>query len=154
MGQGHISFNREVISALLNPALLKTDALSNDAKVRAQKYMSLMETPMGAYTSNSKGFGYAREKIAEFIQKRDNVPAFDAGNIYLTNGAGEGVKLLFNMLIGSKRDGIMIPIPQYPLYSALITLNGGTLVPYYLDEAKNWALDVKDVKKQIKLAHE
>ena len=154
MGQGHISFNREVISALLNPTLLKTDALSNDAKVRAQKYMSLMETPMGAYTSNSKGFGYAREKIAEFIQKRDNVPAFDAGNIYLTNGAGEGVKLLFNMLIGSKRDGIMIPIPQYPLYSALITLNGGTLVPYYLDEAKNWALDVKDVKKQIKLAHE
>ena len=72
--------------------------------------------------------------------------------MYLTNGAGEGVKLLFNMLISGKNDGIMIPIPQYPLYSALITLNGGTLVPYYLDEEKNWALDVKDVKKQIKLA--
>ena len=60
VGQGHISFNREVISALINPALLKTDGLSNDAKARAQKYMSLLETPMGAYTSNSKGFGYAR----------------------------------------------------------------------------------------------
>ena len=58
------------------------------------------------------------------------------------------------MLIGSKKDGIMIPIPQYPLYSALITLNGGTLVPYYLDEGKNWALDVKDVKNQIKIAKE
>jgi len=46
----------------------------------------------------------------------------------------------------------MIPIPQYPLYSALITLNGGTLVPYYLDESKNWALDVKNVKAQIKKA--
>jgi alanine transaminase len=111
VGQGHISFNREVISACLNPALLKTDALSNDAKVRAQKYMSLLETPMGAYTSNSKGFGYAREKVAEFISKRDNVPAFDSGNIYLTNGAGEGVKLLFSMLISGKNDGIMIPIP-------------------------------------------
>ncbi len=56
------------------------------------------------------------------------------------------------MLISGKSDGIMIPIPQYPLYSALITLNGGTLVPYYLNESKNWALDVKDVKNQIKEA--
>jgi aspartate/methionine/tyrosine aminotransferase len=74
VGQGHISFNREVISALINPALLKTEGISDDAKAKAQKYMSLLETPMGAYTSNSKGFGYAREKIAEFISKRDGVP--------------------------------------------------------------------------------
>ena len=40
----------------------------------------------------------------------------------------------------------MIPIPQYPLYSALITLMGGRLVPYYLDEPKNWALDMNDVR--------
>jgi aspartate/methionine/tyrosine aminotransferase len=81
---------------------------------------------MGAYTSNSKGYPYARQKIAEFIKKRDNVPTCDAKDIYITNGAGEGVKLVFNMLIRGKNDGIMIPIPQYPLYSALITLNGGT----------------------------
>lgn len=36
----------------------------------------------------------------------------------------------------------MIPIPQYPLYSALISLLNGTPVPYYLDESKNWSLDV------------
>lgn len=81
---------------------------------------------MGAYTSNSKGYQYAREKIAEFIMKRDNVPHCDAKDIYITNGAGEGVKLLFNMLIRGPKDGIMIPIPQYPLYSALITLFGGS----------------------------
>lgn len=53
------------------------------------------------------------------------------------------------MLIRDKNDGIMIPIPQYPLYSALITLGGGTLVPYYLDEVQNWSLDTADVKKKI-----
>lgn len=56
------------------------------------------------------------------------------------------------MLIRDSNDGIMIPIPQYPLYSALITLNEGKLIPYYLDESQNWALDVKDVKKKIKAA--
>jgi aspartate/methionine/tyrosine aminotransferase len=74
------------------------------------------------------------EKVAEFINKRDNVTNADAKNIYLTNGAGEGVKLVFNMLIRGGNDGIMIPIPQYPLYSALITLNGGKQIPYFLDE--------------------
>jgi aspartate/methionine/tyrosine aminotransferase len=46
----------------------------------------------------------------------------------------------------------MIPIPQYPLYSALITLMKGTQVSYFLDETQNWALDVSDVKKKIKAA--
>ena len=36
----------------------------------------------------------------------------------------------------------MVPIPQYPLYVALITLFNGTIVPYYLDESKGWGLDV------------
>jgi aspartate/methionine/tyrosine aminotransferase len=43
--------------------------------------------------------------------KRDNVPHCDAKDIYITNGAGEGVKLVFNMLIRGANDGIMIPIP-------------------------------------------
>ena len=43
----------------------------------------------------------------------------------------------------------MIPIPQYPLYSALITLNGGKQIPYFLDETQNWSLDTNDVKKKI-----
>lgn len=141
-----------MISACLNPGLIKSGAISHDAAARAEKYLKLLETPMGAYTSNSKGFTHVREKVADFIKKRDGVHIADSKDIYLTNGAGEGVKLLFNMLIGGKSDGVMIPIPQYPLYSALITLNGGTLVPYYLDESKNWSLDVKDVKKQIKEA--
>ena len=70
----------------------------------------------------------------------------------MTNGASEGVRTAFNLLIRDSNDGVLIPIPQYPLYSALITLNGGKQVPYFLDESKNWALDIKDVKKRISAA--
>ena len=42
-------------------------------------------------------------------------------------------------LIRDGNDAVMVPIPQYPLYSASLALYGGTLVPYYLDEDKEWA---------------
>jgi hypothetical protein len=44
---------------------------------------------------------------------------------------------------------IMVPIPKYPLYSAAISLFGGTLVPYYLSEEANWQLDFTDLQKSI-----
>ena len=43
----------------------------------------------------------------------------------------------------------MIPVPQYPIYSALITLYGGKMVNYYLDETKNWALDSTELIKSL-----
>lgn len=49
---------------------------------------------------------------------------------------------MMQCIISSEKDAIMIPIPQYPLYSASITLNGGTAAPYYLDESKGWQLDI------------
>lgn len=51
----------------------------------------------------------------------------------LTEGASQGVHLLFNTLIFNKTDAILIPIPQYPLYSAGISLYGGAAAPYYMD---------------------
>jgi aspartate/methionine/tyrosine aminotransferase len=45
------------------------------------------------------------------------------------------------MAIRDGNDGVLVPIPQYPLYSALLTLLQGHLIPYYLDEEKNWGLD-------------
>ena len=65
---------------------------------------------MGAYTSNSKGYPYVRNKIAQFISERDNVDA-DPDKIYCTNGASEGARLILNMLIRNNQDGVLIPIP-------------------------------------------
>ena len=52
----------------------------------------------------------------------------------------KGVQAALRVLIGGPDDGIMIPIPQYPLYSATITLFEGKMVPFYMDEANDWKL--------------
>jgi glutamate--glyoxylate aminotransferase len=60
-----------------------------------------------------------------------------------------GVRSCLNALIRDARDGVLVPIPQYPLYSASIALYGGSLVPYALNEAAGWALDVADMTKAV-----
>ena len=84
-----------------------------------------------------------RETIANYIAKDDNVPKPSTEEIFLTEGASQGVHLLLNSMITSKDDAIMIPIPQYPLYSAAIALYKGHPAPYYLNEAKGWQLDIE-----------
>ena len=73
-------------------------------------------------------------------------------NIYLTNGASEAVRLCFSALLRNSNDGVLVPIPQYPLYSALLTLYGGELLPYYLDEERNWGLDLDNMRAMIERA--
>ena len=110
---------------------------------------------MGAYTSSSRGHEYVREVIKNYIEERDGSKVnVDINNIYLTNGASEGVKLAFKLLLRSEKDGVMVPIPQYPLYSAQLTLDGGTMVKYFLDETKNWGVDVDDINYRIHHAKE
>lgn len=53
------------------------------------------------------------------------------------------------MLIRDSNDGVLCPIPQYPLYSALLTLNKAELLPYYLQEDKNWGVDPAGLEDQI-----
>lgn len=75
--------------------------------------------------------------IADAIERRDNVPC-NPDNLFMTDGASPGVHYLMDLLL--RRDGVddalMVPIPQYPLYSATLTLYGGKLVPYLLNEKK------------------
>lgn len=61
---------------------------------------------------------------------------------------------MMEMLVRDDKDAFLVPIPQYPLYSAALTLNGGQLVPYLLDESRGWALDVNHLKQQWQQAHE
>jgi len=86
-----------VLAACLYPALIETDAISSDAKERAKFLLSNFSTPMGAYTSNSKGHMTIRKEIAKFIEKRDGVEA-NPNNIYMCSGASEAVRMAFKML--------------------------------------------------------
>jgi aspartate/methionine/tyrosine aminotransferase len=87
----------------------------------------------------------------EFIQRRDGISA-DPDAIYLTDGASKGVQTALRMLIADPEDGIMVPIPQYPLYSATITLYGGRMAGYYLDEARGWSLSHEGLEEAYQKA--
>ena len=104
----------------------------------------------GAYTQ-SAGVTFFREAIAEFIRKRDGIPA-DKDKIILTDGASKGVHAALTLLLKNPNDGIMIPIPQYPLYSATITLLGGNQIGYFLDESNTWQLNEKILIESIEQA--
>ena len=97
---------------MMLPKLLDSSQISEDSKDRIKLLNSKITSPMGAYTANSKGHMYVRSSIADFIHRRDG-PAVecDWNNIYMCNGASEGVRTAFRLLIRDQKDGIMVPIP-------------------------------------------
>mmetsp|Transcript_105922 Transcript_105922/g.297834 ORF Transcript_105922/g.297834 Transcript_105922/m.297834 type:complete len:515 (-) Transcript_105922:436-1980(-) len=149
VGQYPLTFNREVLALLTATHLLeKADQLvqlgmiSAEAAARAKEYAE-KSGKVGAYT-DSVGFPFIREEVCTFLEQRDG-HRLDIGQVFLTNGASEGVRLLLSALAATHlggRVGIMAPIPQYPLYSAVSTLMDNELVGYYLDEDRDWAVSV------------
>ncbi|CAI9286229.1 unnamed protein product [Lactuca saligna] len=157
LGQQPITFFREVLALCDHPTILdksETQGLfSADSIERAWQILDQIPgRATGAY-SHSQGIKGLRDTIAAGIEARDGFPA-DPNDIFLTDGASPAVHMMMQLLIRSEKDGIFCPIPQYPLYSASIALHGGTLVPYYLDEATGWGLEVSELKKQLEAARQ
>ena len=155
--QPPVSFVRDVLSLVVNPTLSDRNPTLFPADVvdRAKKYLTptkkgLMD--MGAY-SDSKGIGAVREEVSKFLLERDGF-AGNVNDIFLTNGASEGVRLCMTVLTRPNsegfKDGVLTPIPQYPLYSALTTVLDANLVPYYLDEEQNWSCSREQLEESFK----
>ncbi|RLN69799.1 hypothetical protein BBJ28_00007687 [Nothophytophthora sp. Chile5] len=149
--QEPIEFHRQVL-ALVNVPGLVNDPLAKklfppDAIARAKFYIDNIVGGTGAY-GHSKGSSVVREEVARFLQRRDGHPA-DPEDIYLTDGASPAVQNSLLALIRNENDAILAPIPQYPLYSAAIALNGGSLVGYYLDESDAWGLNVHELARAV-----
>ena len=146
LGQAPPAFARQVISLVVNSDLIKScpQAFLPQAIERAKLYLD-KTNGIGAY-SGSQGVEIVRKEVSDFISRRDGYPC-DHNNIFLTNGASDGVKALMQTTIrgGTCRDGVLVPIPQYPLYSALTTLFDGELIGYYLDELSDWSFTIDEL---------
>jgi len=152
--QKPLSYIRQILSLLEYPALLNNpDTLKifpKDIIEKAKAILHKLPEGTGAYTQ-SAGIPFIRQAIADFITKRDGIPA-DEKHIILTDGASKGVLAVIQALLKNKNDGFMIPIPQYPLYSATIRLYGGEQIGYFLDENNSWQLDEKILTESIEKA--
>ncbi|VDD75814.1 unnamed protein product [Mesocestoides corti] len=156
-GQRPITFLRQVIAICAYPPLLDDPQFPDDAKDRARKILSgCAGKSVGSY-SISIGIEQIREDISCYIKQRDGIPSCPT-NIFLSNGASEAVKAVLLLLSscqpGSNRVGVMVPIPQYPLYSATNSEYDAYQINYYLDESKNWSLEVSELERAIKEAKE
>lgn len=153
LDQKPITFFRQVLSLVENPALLDAGDLlvehagyKPDVIERARTLLKSCKS-VGAY-SQSTGFPEGRNSVARFIEKRDGFPA-NPSDIYLTAGASSGVNTLLNIICSGPQTGVLVPIPQYPLYTATLAVLNSTCVPYYLDEAESWATDVEGIKTAL-----
>jgi aspartate/methionine/tyrosine aminotransferase len=150
--QRPLTYLRQVLALCQYPALIDHAAELFPADVIATAGGLLRGTRhgLGAY-SDSKGVRFIREAVASFIHERDGIPV-DPEAIYLTDGASKGVQTALRILISGPQDGVMIPIPQYPLYSATITLYEGKQVGYYLDEGHDWRLSEVMLEESLREA--
>ncbi|CCF56847.1 hypothetical protein KAFR_0B05520 [Kazachstania africana CBS 2517] len=155
LDQKPLTFSRQVMSILEYPGLLKfKDVLlsqgiyKKDALERAELLQSQIGASVGAY-SLAQGVYGIRETTARFISKRDNCEAASADDIFLTDGASKAVTYLMMALCQNEHTGILIPIPQYPLYTASICIHNAKMLPYYLDEESGWSTKVEEIENSV-----
>lgn len=153
LDQKPITFFRQVLSILEYPTLLENEEVlksslgyKQDVIERAKALLHDVRS-VGAY-SQSHGAPSIRASVAKFIERRDGFPS-DPSQVYLCGGASSGVNTLLNVICANPNSGVLVPIPQYPLYTATLALLGATCVPYYLDEKKTWGTDLAAIKEAL-----
>ena len=97
--------------------------------------------------SNSKGLFSARKAIMQYAQLK-RLPNVSVEDIYTGNGVSELINLSLSALL-DKGDEVLVPSPDYPLWTACVTLAGGKAVHYICDEQSEWYPDIEDIKKKI-----
>ncbi|MGT2751058.1 pyridoxal phosphate-dependent aminotransferase [Streptococcus orisasini] len=97
--------------------------------------------------SDSKGIFSARKAIMQYCQLK-NIPDVDVDDIYIGNGVSEMITMSMQGLLDDG-DEVLIPMPDYPLWTASVSLAGGHAVHYICDESSNWYPDINDIKSKI-----
>ena len=97
--------------------------------------------------SDSKGLFTARKAIMQYAQLK-NIPNVSVDDIYTGNGVSELINLSMLALLNSG-DEVLVPSPDYPLWTACVTLAGGRAVHYVCDEQSDWNPDISDIRKKV-----
>lgn len=97
--------------------------------------------------SDSKGIFSARKAIMQYCQLK-GLPHVDIDDIYLGNGVSEMISISLQALLDDG-DEVLVPMPDYPLWTACISLAGGNAVHYRCDEQADWYPDIDDIKSKI-----
>ena len=97
--------------------------------------------------SDSKGIFAARKAIMQYCQEK-GIQGVALDDVYTGNGVSELIVLSMNALLNDG-DEVLVPTPDYPLWTAAVSLSSGTPVHYLCDESKDWAPDLNDLRKKI-----
>mgnify|MGYP000288211380 CR=1 FL=1 len=103
--------------------------------------------PRSAGYSDSKGVYSARKAVMNYAQERQ-ISGVDIEDIYIGNGVSELILLSMTALLNDG-DEVLVPAPDYPLWTAAVSLSGGKPVHYLCDEAADWQPDLNDLRAKI-----
>ena len=103
--------------------------------------------PNSAGYSDSKGIFSARKAIMHYTQQK-HIKGVDIEDIYVGNGVSELIVMAMNALL-NPGDEVLVPAPDYPLWTAAVSLSSGTPVHYLCDEANEWLPDLDDIRRKI-----
>ena len=117
-----------------------------DAPEEIQQDM-IRNLPNSSGYSDSKGIFSARKAVMHETQKQD-IKGVTLDDIYLGNGASELIVMATNALLDNG-DELLLPAPDYPLWTAAASLSGGTPVHYQCDEANGWMPNIDDIRAKI-----
>jgi len=103
--------------------------------------------PNAAGYTDSKGMFAPRKAVVHYTQGK-NIPGVTIEDVYLGNGASELIVMSMNALLNTG-DEVLVPAPDYPLWTAAVSLSGGTPVHYVCDEMQDWFPDIEDMRRKI-----
>jgi alanine-synthesizing transaminase len=112
----------------------------------------ILNLPNSAGYSDSKGIFAARKAVMHSTQKQ-GIAGVTLDDIYLGNGASELIVMATNALLDIG-DEMLIPAPDYPLWTAAVSLSGGKPVHYMCDEANGWMPNIDDARHKSHCGHQ
>ena len=107
----------------------------------------IRNVPHAAGYTDSKGLFAPRKAVVHYTQEK-HIAGVSVEDVYLGNGASEMIAISMNALLDAG-DEVLIPSPDYPLYTAVVSLSGGTPVHYRCDEGAGWLPDLDDIRKKV-----